>query len=561
MENNLIPVHLHKVRGTQLLWRSRGNSEIHALNDEQFVDTYSRVMKNGFFTDHARLDDAAETGFAERYGGVGIGCNGGGARVANFSNAQVKGVGANPLAGRDAPRSHSYGGLDLPGAAKEIVYSELLNKISPVGAQRLHGLILLDRQSGEHNGKKSCSVLLVREPGVRPAHFLPCTDFRPKPEFASTLRSDYSRIRSIYTSIPESGGVSEFNIFVQEFLDRAADQLAYFRMAKISHNALVPSNFLIDGRVMDTSLCSFVNAGHNYGQVTSWFDEPNVPLMVVGEMFHLVRKYTFTKISPEHFGQLYLERFRQYSCLNTGFLFGIGRDLSARFSSTLEWRKVSARLQSIMVRGRDEKSHKLPTVDAADIVSDMLAVCLFSLSSGTPIRSGGKFTSGLADDLRALIDKLYPAYEEQFATKAAFQTAFSMQTLKRAFLSSFFFITYIGKAIDDAVEVEQVLDVVNDAEQVSDWLFEDITARKCTLFANRRLRILFDSADRVFEVHRDGTQTETIRNPVSFIHFVKRSGPDFEINGYDFSPFLIAIGAFFSRDAEVSFRGIKNVFS
>jgi hypothetical protein len=563
-EHNLIPVGLHKVDGTELLWRSRSDAGIGALSDERFLDSYSRVTRNGFFTDHSRIREDGETGFAERYGGVGIGCNGGGARVANFAGAQVKGVGANPLAGRDAPRSHSYGGLDLQSAAKEIVYSTLLNQISPVGAQRIHGLILLDRQSGEHNARKSCSVLLVREPGVRPAHFLPCTDFRPKPEFKAVLRSDYSRIRSIYTSIPASGGVSEFYIFVQDFLDRAADQLSYFRMAKISHNALVPSNFLVDGRVMDTSLCSFVNAGHNYGQVTSYFDEPNVPLMVVGEMFHLVRKFTFTKIDPQHFGQLYVEKFGQYSNLNTGFTFGIGRGLATRFSATIEWRKVSARLQSIMVMGRGEKSHKLPTVDEADIASDMLAACLFSLVNGQPVQKGGKFIAGLADDLRALIDKLYPAFEEQFRSKAAFLDAFAIQTLKRAYLSSFFFITYIGKAIDDAGDagdVGKVLDIVRAAELVSGWIYEEVADRKCTLFAGAEWRILFDSASSTFEMQMAGAPVEHIGDAASFNEFVSRHATAFQVHGFDFAPFLTAIGAFFSKNAADSFRGIKNVFS
>jgi len=563
-ENNLIPVGLHKVTGTELLWRCRSDSEIGALEDETFLDSYSRVTRNGFFTDHSRIREDGETGYAERYGGVGIGCNGGGARVANFSGAQVKGVGANALAGRDAPRSHSYGGLDLQSAAKEIVYSTLLNRISPVGAQRMHGLILLDRQSAELNAKKTCSVLLVREPGVRPAHFLPCTDFRPKPEFRSVLRSDYSRIRSIYTSIPKSGGVSGFYIFVQEFLDRAADQLSFFRMAKISHNALVPSNFLIDGKVMDTSLCSFVNAGQNYGQVTSYFEEPNVPLMVVGEMFHLVRKFTFTKVDPQHFGQLYIERFQQYSCLNTGFTFGIGRGLATRFSATPEWRKVSARLQSIMVLGRGEKSHKLPTVDAPDIASDMLAACLFSLAAGVPVQKGGKFIAGLADDLRALVDKLYPAFEEQFRSQAAFLNVFAIQTLKRAYLSSYFFITYVGKAIDDAGDdgdERKVIDIVHTAELVSGWIYEEITDRKCTLFASGDCRILFDGVGGTFQVHDGGGLRQQIDDPAVFVEYVRRDPASFRIHGYDFVPFLTSIGAFFARNAAGSFRGIKNVFS
>src|SRR5690606_31109938 len=115
--------------------------------------------------------------FAERYGGFGLGTNGGGARVANINDAQIKGIGANALAGQGAPKSHSYGGLDIQSAVKEIIYSRLLNKISPIGAQAIQGLILLDEVSALHNGKKAPSVLMVREPVARPGHFLPCANF------------------------------------------------------------------------------------------------------------------------------------------------------------------------------------------------------------------------------------------------------------------------------------------------------------------------------------------------------------------------------------------------
>jgi hypothetical protein len=563
-QHNLVPMALRKVQGTEVLWRSRADDDVGALDDAQFLDAFSRVVPNGFFADATRFHDDLETGFAERYGGVGIGCNGGGARVANLRGVQIKGVGANALAGRDAPRSHSYGGLDLESAAKEIVYSTLLNRISPVGAQKIHGLILLDRESAEHEAGRACSVLLVREPGVRPAHFLPCTDFRPKPEFKSVLRSDFSRIRNIYTSIPREGGLSEFYVFVQDFLDRAADQLSYFRMARISHNALVPSNFLVDGRVMDTSLCSFVVAGHNYGQVTSYFEEPNVPLQVVGEMFHQVRKFTQSKVSVQHFADLYLERFRQFSCLNTGFLFGIGRALAAKFSTSVEWRKVSARLQSIVVLGRGEKSHKLPTVDLPDVASDMLAASLYSLVSGIPIGKGGKFITGLADDLRALVDRLFHAYEEHFGSRATFVNVFAVQTLKRAFLSSYFFITYIGKAVDDAGrhgDVGTVLEIVRASERLSEWIFEDITDCKCTLFRNDALQVYFDGATASFGVRQAGGGEERVMDAATFVRYVAAERARFGVHGYDFAPFLMELGAFFGLSPAASFRGTKNVFS
>ncbi len=145
---NQLPVDVNKVSSTHLLWRDQYASCNGSISDSKFVDNYSWAVKNNFFTDKSRShSDITQTMFAERYGGFGIGTNGGGARVVNINNAQIKGVGSNALAGDGALRSHSYGGLDIQGAVKEVIYSRLLNKISPIGVQNISGLIFLDQTS------------------------------------------------------------------------------------------------------------------------------------------------------------------------------------------------------------------------------------------------------------------------------------------------------------------------------------------------------------------------------------------------------------------------------
>lgn len=147
---NQLPVEMNKISGTNLLWRNR--SANCNISDEEFLDNYSWVVKNSSFAETSKShSNVTKTMFAERYGGFGIGTNGGGARVVNVDNAQIKGVGANALVGDGALKSHSYGGLEIQGAIKEIIYSQLLNKISPVGVQTINGLIFLDHKSALHN--------------------------------------------------------------------------------------------------------------------------------------------------------------------------------------------------------------------------------------------------------------------------------------------------------------------------------------------------------------------------------------------------------------------------
>ena len=233
--NNHIPTKLFFVKDCRLIWRSSKIERGSSLSDQEFVAQYSKVVENGFFTDDQRISGDGELAIAERYGGAGVGINGGGARVVNFAGVQLKGVGANALAGRDALATHSYGGLDIQGAVKELIYSELINQISPVGAQKIEGIILLDRSSARYNGVNTWSAILVREECVRPAHFMSCTDFRVKPEYKMLIKSDVCRVRAIYHQINNECGLSNFYLLLENFLENAADQLSVDLRLKLTH--------------------------------------------------------------------------------------------------------------------------------------------------------------------------------------------------------------------------------------------------------------------------------------------------------------------------------------
>ena len=78
---------------------------------------------------------------AERYGGKGIGNNGGGARCGTYGSYQLKGIGANMLVGDHDDLVHSYGGLDARSAICEVVFTNVLSKVLPLGVVDIHGII------------------------------------------------------------------------------------------------------------------------------------------------------------------------------------------------------------------------------------------------------------------------------------------------------------------------------------------------------------------------------------------------------------------------------------
>ncbi len=561
---NKLPVEVNRISGTHLLWRDNPISSNGGMPDSQFIDDYSWVVKNNFFADESRIQPATTlTMFAERYGGFGIGTNGGGAQVVNINGAQIEGVGANALAGHGALKSHSYGGLDIHRAVKEIIYSRLLNTISPVGVQSIYGLIYLDQTSALHNDSNAPSVLMVRELIARPSHFLPCINFRLKPEHRALMRSDYSRVLSIYKSIGKQALLSEFYTLIQHFLDKCADQLAFFRMARLSHNALSPSNISMDGRVLDTALCSFVVSGSNYGQVTSFFEEPSIPVLIAKEWFYLINKFLKEEPVEEHFLKLYEEKFLQYACVNMGFMFGLDREMSTKLSGTLEWRRVASRLLSLLSMGSQIKTSTLPTVDAVDFVNDILTASLYSILNNREINRTNKFLAEFSQDLNLLIAMMAGSLRWHGQSDQTFYKSFTIQAIKRAILSSYFFITYIGRTIDDnyaAGHIDHTAKIIDDHDHIAAWIYENLLSESSTLYSGNGVSIEYSSAIDLF-IYRDKAGMENHFNdtlPLQAILDANKS--DYILYNYDFRPYLTKLFALIDGRIENTFNGVKNVF-
>lgn len=558
--HNLVPTRVTPVKAGKLLWRDGRNT---GLTDEEFVNRYCVVIPDSFFTDSDRFNGDSVSGMAERYGGQGLGTNGGGARVVNYDGVQLKGIGANALVGRDALSSHSYGGLDVQGAVKEIIYSRLINHISPVGAQVVYGLILLDRRSARYNAKETWSTILVREQCLRPAHLLSCTDFRVRDEFKPSISSDLHRIRSIYRNINDIMGPSSFVLLLEQFLENCADQLSFCRMARFSHNVLSASNLTMDGRFLDTSVCSFVHAGTNFSQVTAFYQEPLVPLQIVAEMLHLIEKYTFKKIPLDHFLQFYEKKFQRYAHVNLGFIFGVSRDVSHKAAYDGSWVILSNLIESYIVSGKREKTHRLPTIHNRDILNELLATSLFAAVHNVTPQNTNEHLDRFLCAMTNALDHLFTFYSELYNDKSQFIKVVAIQVLKRAYLSSFFFLTYISKMVDEAVDTgisSNVSKTIHSSELAMNWIYEDLGNQDCTLFESESVQINYLVDTDEFQVNEHDLVVFSSQDAQEFLKFVRKSDLSFKVLHYNFRPFLLNLGALFSNDVTTTFKGVKNVF-
>lgn len=247
------------------------------------------------------LDDERQF-LAERYGGSGLVCNGGGGRSGIVDGVQIKGIGRNPLVGQSDDEWHTYGGLNLVDAVLEAINSEVFNHILPHGAVRSHAIVLTGKDtafmpSGRHN--RGPGALLVREFCTRPGHFLRAGTFRVREEHKAQLLDDVERTRRMNIQLCSAlGGHLKVVEHVGEFLSKCAEQFAFARLFRIYHGALSASNISFDGRWLDLTNIGFVPTGLNISGsdiVTPFYGEMSAIMAYVDEFLYTYTKYHCTE--------------------------------------------------------------------------------------------------------------------------------------------------------------------------------------------------------------------------------------------------------------------------
>ena len=316
--------------------------------------------------------------FAERYGGPGIAANGGGARCGLVGSVQIKGVGRNPLAGSRSPYWHSYGGETVAGGVRDAIWGEICHAALPFGAARVHGLIdtgtTVPRYAGELGASASSRRgLTVRQPALRPAHFLRALGFSRADEQRANLVADAERTRAaVHAIIPAFRSIygparrdmptaSYINDCVTAMFSRYAYQLAAARAKRIVHATISPSNLCLDGRWIDFGTCSTVS---DYGKIivakTGCDASSTAPVLLVAvELAASLRRYLPPPLATsieaasevyQHFRAVYDQRLDLELLKLTGIPEARLLQLPHRLRSAL-----TAALHTIISAGNDEQ--------------------------------------------------------------------------------------------------------------------------------------------------------------------------------------------------------------
>jgi hypothetical protein len=220
---------------------------------------------------------------AERYGGDGLGTNGGGVRCGLLEDVPIKGVGQNQLVGlTNSDYWHTYGGANLAEGVLEALWGEICSAALPYGAARVHGLILTGtnvrlRYPRSNGPTTAPRVLIVRQQVLRPAHFMRSVFYRQQELGGRLSTIDTLRTRQALLMLQASlgelkgpaksgskGGEYLISCGLETFVSRHAHQIATARALRLMHGSLTASNVALDGRWLDFTSISAVS---DYGRV------------------------------------------------------------------------------------------------------------------------------------------------------------------------------------------------------------------------------------------------------------------------------------------------------
>jgi len=217
---------------------------------------------------------------------------------------------------------------------------------------------------------------------------------------------------------------------------------------------------------------------------------------------------------------------------------------------------------SLLSIGSNIKTSNLPTVDARDFVNEILESSLYAVLH-RKVKTDNDFLIGFIRDLDALVIIMSSSLARQGQNRKNFCKTLSIQTIKRATLSSYFFITYIGRTVDDYVaagHIDSTAKIINENDHITSWIYENLLSEYATLYSGNGISIKYSNEQDNY-IYRDKCGVEKQINDVRLIRSIVDSNKsNYVVQSYDFYPYLKKLLAFIDGDAKNSFSGVKNVF-
>lgn len=189
---------------------------------------------------------------ADRYGGEGIGRNGGSGRAAFVNGYHIKGIGRTPLVSPVTDQAHASGGAYLEECAREAVLSEIVDAEFPHGSVPVLAIIdtgFVQIWETDNGPKPERRCLLVRPAFLRPAHFMRALEYIG--HNPNEGMKDAQRVALTIQQACTQLGSNLFSKQWEAFWLHWAEQLAHAYVHRINHGGNSESNISLDGCLLD----------------------------------------------------------------------------------------------------------------------------------------------------------------------------------------------------------------------------------------------------------------------------------------------------------------------
>jgi len=515
VKNDWIEFCAHQVVDAKLLWfNSREQAGEEGLKNSIDITRHEFLRENAYaisanksFNKVIFNINNSKMLVAERYGGSGIGSNGGGARCGNTEKYQLKGVGANCFASEKSDFLHSYGGLDAPSAIIETINSYIFGKILPLGTVKIHGLIWIGEEAGFDVTKNAnCKgFIMVRDKSLRPAHLMRTIGFVPRNEYESIVINDVARLRKINKLLAKSlGGHTQFIALLGRFLKNHANQFGFARAARLMNGVISPSNCTMDGRWIDLNSCSLVGGGINYSIQTQFFTEHELPLTYAIELLYSYSKYNGINLDATPLINYYKDQFLAHFQHHIGFVIGYSRDLNFQFSDS--WTQVTKAFYQV-IHANNTIMVERAIFDKNDPVFALiraLYLSLYSRHADIEYCKAGLYDqttqASLSNSFKEVIDAGYNQHilqVENFSLSYhQFIVVAFINSLKRSYYSAAFYLPLLENTVRKFCEKIQTANTekfVNAYCDTADWIYE-FSVSIVTLFKSEDLNIYLDTS-------------------------------------------------------------------
>ena len=190
--------------------------------------------------------------YADRYGGSGIGGNGGAGRAGflPWGNLNIKGVGNTPLSKPSGDFQHSHGGAPMKEGLLEAIWGEVNMNLFAEGSTQILAVIDHGDYTEWPGGGRERRALIVRAGSqLRPAHF--CIGGQQSAAAALHFERATKMTGDLVKRLDGDKPVTDLAATMRNVIDKHARTAAEQFRWRILHGAVSTSNMELDGAQLD----------------------------------------------------------------------------------------------------------------------------------------------------------------------------------------------------------------------------------------------------------------------------------------------------------------------